>query len=128
MSTRAVGGVIKIEEMPSLTLVYKSLPVRFGGAYIRGKHKNHTGRQKSTRVFLWCVCWFLKSCFEQLFGEFVDIILDLFAAFGARVLRAVGVLVHQFVVDAQSGSYLLDVELWKSLGKILYAIVAKVGV
>ena len=75
-----------------------------------------------------CVCRFLQSCFEQLFGEFVDIILDLFAALGARVLRAVGVLVHQFVVDAQSGSYLLDIQLWKSLGKVLDAIVAKVGV
>ena len=96
--------------------------------YIRGKHKNTRVGKRLPVWFMGCVCWFLQSCFEQLFGEFVDIILDLFAAFGARVLRAVGVLVHQFVVDAQSCSYLLDVQLWKSLGKVLDAIVAKVGV
>ena len=76
------------EVLPYMMLVGFYLPVRFfgGAAYIRGKHKNTRVGKCLPVWFMGCVCWVLQSCFEQLFGEFVDIILDLFAALGARVL------------------------------------------
>lgn len=69
------------------TRVYKSLLVRLGKLHTYGENIKNTRVGKSLPVcFMGCICWFLQSCFEQLFGEFVDIILDLFAALGARVL------------------------------------------